>query len=178
MRENRSSDRKGLLSVKGRRQALPFCLDFAVVLIRRRIHWLLPEVSRRLQFLQIEQLAFVPNTQGPIDTAQRKHLRLRGTASSKKIPAFSGANQRFSVEIGVPKRLDCDTIELWKKKDTGGTVRRIFQPGLQGIGPRLRQGSALWKIQRKRQPSGRFGKLSFFMPWRDTDGGSGACAGI
>ena len=55
-RKNCSSNRKGLLSVNCRRQALSLCLDPAIVVVIQIFNELLLKVFHRVKFLQIQQL--------------------------------------------------------------------------------------------------------------------------
>ena len=52
------SNRKGLLSVKSRRQALKLCLDAVVVVVIEIFNELLLEVIHRLELLQIQKFTF------------------------------------------------------------------------------------------------------------------------
>ena len=56
--KNCSSNRKGLLSVKSRRQALKLCLDAVVVVVIEIFNELLFEVIHRLELLQIQKFTF------------------------------------------------------------------------------------------------------------------------
>ena len=56
--KNCSSNRKGLLSVKSRRQALKLCLDAVVVVVIEIFNELLFEAIHRLELLQIQKFTF------------------------------------------------------------------------------------------------------------------------